>query len=411
MRALLAQPRTIKATAIRQMDHLSFIRALVCPSVIHKRRSGKSVDMGKLSIEKRWRIVHLKAERRSCASIAKKVRCSKKAVYFWLARYQETGDVADKQITGRPVALCTEARRRAIELLNDKEVGTAKAVARKLKAEGRCDRVLSDSTVLRCAKQQAVLDGDPICCLRGRPAQRLTDDTKKKRLAFAKKHQGATFRKWMFTDRVKFPFRYPGDKVQRVRWVRQSNKHEAGAFKADHPQVFNVYAGLTAYGVTKMHAVTGTTGLKTDFQTVKGTSSKNITIAEYKHVGSDTLLPEGKRLFGQKGQTSWFLQQDGDPTHKSIKPLVQEFSQTSGNQVTLIEDWPPHSPDLSPIENVWGWVDAEVQKKGCKTFAEFKQAVLDTFKSVPIGMCERLIDSVPKRLQRVQQRNGGKCGY
>lgn len=367
--------------------------------------------MGKLSVEKRWRIVHLKAAHRSCASIARKLRCSKKTVYFWLARYHETGDVEHKQITGRPVSLCTDARRRAIQLLRDQAVGTGKATARKLKAEGWCVRVLSVSTVLRCAKEQAVLDGDPICCLRGRPPQRLTEHTMKKRLAFAKKHQGTNFRAWMFTDRCKFPFRYPGDKVQRTRWVSESRKHEAGAYHADHPRVFNVYAGLTAYGVTKMHAVTGTSGMETDFHTVKGTSSRNITIEEYKHVGSETLLPEGKRLFGQKGKTSWVLQQDGDPAHPSIKPLVQEFSQTSGNQVTLIEDWPPHSPDLSPIENVWGWVDAEVQKQGCQTFEQFKQAVLDTFKSVPIEMCEHLIDSVPKRLQRVIKRNGGKCGY
>lgn len=348
---------------------------------------------------------------RNAATIAKLVRCSEKTVYFWIARYKDTGGVDTRRATGRETLLGTAARRRAVQLLQSDEVGGAKHVARKLKAEKLCDVVVSVSTLLRCAKQQAKLDGDPLVCLRGRPRQALTPDTKNKRLAFALANRNRNWRRVMITDRCKFPFRYPGSKVKPTRWTLKSKKSEARAFKATHPSVLNVYAGITAYGVTKMHAVTGTTGLKTDFKTVAGNSSRNITKHEYRHVGGGTLLPEGKRLFGQKGITSWDLQQDGDPTHTAIQPVIQEFNTSSGNTVTLVKDWPPHSPDLSPIENVWGWVDAQVAKKGCKTFQEFKEEIQKTFKNIPIDMCERLMDSIPKRLARVVETNGGHAGY
>ena len=367
--------------------------------------------MGHLSIGRRWHIVHLHSQHRDAATIAKLVRCSEKTVYFWIARYKDTGGVDTKMASGRDTVLDTDARRRAVELLTSKEVGGAKHVARRLKAEGLVDRVVAVSTVTRCAKQQALLDGDPLVCLRGRPRQALTHGTRNKRIAFAKANQNRNWRKVMITDRVKFAFRYPGVKVKQARWCLRSKKAEDAEFKASHPSVLNVYAGITAYGTTRMHPVTGTTGLKTDFKTVAGKSSRNITSDEYRHVGKDTLLAEGKRIFGQKGITEWTLQQDGDPTHKSIKPIIQEFNTCSGNTVTLLKDWPPHSPDLSPIENVWGWVDAQVAKKGCKTFEEWKQEILKTFNNIPIEMCENLIDSIPKRLERVLQTNGGHAGY
>lgn len=367
--------------------------------------------MGKLSIGQRWHIVHLKSVNRSAASIAKKVRCSKKTVYFWLARHKLTGGVDTKRVEGRPVELCTEARRRAVELLTSDEVGGAKFVARKLKAEKLARRVVSVSTLLRCAKQQARLDGDPLMCVRGRPTKQLTTNTKNKRLAFAHANHNRNWRNVMITDRCKFVFRHPGCKVKRARWTLKSRKSESGAYTPTHPSVLNVYAGITAYGVTRMHCVTGTTGLTTDYQNVAGDQSRNITKAEYSQVAAATLLPEGKRIFGQKGLTEWVLQQDGDPSHGAMQPVMRDFNLNSGNHVTLLKDWPPNSPDLSPIENVWGYVDAEVAEMGCKTFEEFKSAVMQTFKNIPIEMCEKLIDSIPRRMERVIQKNGGKCGY
>ena len=46
------------------------------------------------------------------------------------------------------------------------------------------------------------------------------------------------------------------------------------------------------------------------------------------------------------------LQQDNDPKHKcniAKKWLID-------NNIPELENWPPNSPDLNPIENCWTWV-------------------------------------------------------
>lgn len=39
--------------------------------------------------------------------------------------------------------------------------------------------------------------------------------------------------------------------------------------------------------------------------------------------------------------------------------------------VNLLPNWPPNSPYLNPMENVWSWVQSQVDAKVCKTFEDF----------------------------------------
>ena len=43
--------------------------------------------------------------------------------------------------------------------------------------------------------------------------------------------------------------------------------------------------------------------------------------------------------------------------------------------VELVQSWPSNSPGLSLIENLWSYVDLQVQAMGCNTFADFRAAV------------------------------------
>ena len=70
--------------------------------------------------------------------------------------------------------------------------------------------------------------------------------------------------------------------------------------------------------------------------------------------GPNGLLAAGKQLFEQQGQAAWCFQQDGATSHtvaqteagRATRALIEA-------QATLIEPWPPHSPDMSPIEKAW----------------------------------------------------------
>uniref|UniRef100_A0A8C2J7U8 Tc1-like transposase DDE domain-containing protein n=1 Tax=Cyprinus carpio TaxID=7962 RepID=A0A8C2J7U8_CYPCA len=63
-----------------------------------------------------------------------------------------------------------------------------------------------------------------------------------------------------------------------------------------------------------------------------------------------SLLTEGPRLCGN----DWVFQQDNAALHNAL--LTKDFFQE--NNVALL-DHPACSPDLNPIENIWGWMARE----------------------------------------------------
>ena len=126
---------------------------------------------------------------------------------------------------------------------------------------------------------------------------------------------------------------------------------------------------------------------------------------------AETLLPEGRRLFSTGGISCWKLQQDNDPAHKVAEQVVKDWNQKHSSAVSVLPNWPPNSPDLNLIENVWAWVQARVDEKGCKNFAEFKAQVLQQLAKVPKSMIDKLYKSMRGRLSSVIENEGGKIKY
>jgi hypothetical protein len=163
--------------------------------------------------------------------------------------------------------------------------------------------------------------------------------------------------------------------------------------------------------MTAGHVVAGTSQHKTPYKNKEGKPARNITQDEYPTVLKSTLLPEATRIFTTQGVGRFVFQQDNDPTHPVAIPTIAEWNSSHGSSIEVLSNWPPSSPDLSPIENVWGYVQAKVDALGCKTFKEFKQAVMDGFKTLPKSMLNNLFKSMPKRLANVIEGDGEKTGY
>ena len=90
---------------------------------------------------------------------------------------------------------------------------------------------------------------------------------------------------------------------------------------------------------------------------------------------------------------------------------VQEWFD-SHEDLSLIS-WPARSPDLNPIENVWGsmamsWkLSNEVSQAN---LIEHCQRTWEEMRARP-NFCRNLIESMPKRCLAVMEAEGGQISY
>ncbi|KAI2650953.1 Transposable element Tc1 transposase [Labeo rohita] len=68
-------------------------------------------------------------------------------------------------------------------------------------------------------------------------------------------------------------------------------------------------------------------------------------------------------------------------------------------------DWPANSPDMKPIENLWGIVKRKMRNKIPKNADELKATVKETWASIPPQQCHRLITSMPRQIEAVIKAN------
>ena len=375
-----------------------------------------------LSNEERWDIIH---EWKGCKNLSKvartlsstwKRRVSIKRVKYWVDVYKKHSSVVVRKPSGRPKVVSAAAARVAAKLLVDKEqFGTSQAVASELHKRGLTmgPKPVHKTTLIRAAKAQAKEDNDELEVFSGKPGKALREATIKQRLEFAKKHMGRNWANVMFTDRCKFAFRYPGTKVKHKVWVSKSQGGKASikCWQPNNPQRLNLYMGITKFGVTKIHKVTGSHGTKSTYKTKLGQPARNITAHEYADV-FDTLVKEGKRIFKGNFISKFIVQQDNDPTHAGVsaKKIATSNAVDPAFHVSGMA-WPPHSPDLSPIENVWGIVQRQVDALGCKNFKEFEQAVIKHLQNFSRDTLVKMYNGMQGRMKLVIKANGGRIKY
>ena len=116
---------------------------------------------------------------------------------------------------------------------------------------------------------------------------------------------------------------------------------------------------------------------------------------------------ESRDLFWPNGL--WHFQQDNDPKHTS--GIVSTYL----SEVLCIKDyilkWPPYSPDLNPIENLWADLKKRAEKHNATNVEELEKAVRQEWKETDKDLCEKLVASMPKRLAQLVEYEGGPTGY
>ena len=110
----------------------------------------------------------------------------------------------------------------------------------------------------------------------------------------------------------------------------------------------------------------------------------------------------------QKNMDNYIFQQDNAPPH-SAKSTIEWAKESN---ITILE-WPPCSPDCNPIENLWSIVSQAVYKDGRQysSIQELEVSIEAAWRSIPIETCQKLINSMNKRLVQVIEASGSHINY
>ena len=77
----------------------------------------------------------------------------------------------------------------------------------------------------------------------------------------------------------------------------------------------------------------------------------------------------------KKQRRHFIFQEDGDGSHGNASAENPAREMKDAMNLDYIDDWPPHSPDLNLIENVWRIIKSRVKKHKAKTAEELRAAI------------------------------------
>ncbi|KFX88556.1 hypothetical protein V490_07570 [Pseudogymnoascus sp. VKM F-3557] len=117
-----------------------------------------------------------------------------------------------------------------------------------------------------------------------------------------------------------------------------------------------------------------------------------------------------KEEFSKIHRKHYIIQEDNDGAHgtKTKNNPNAKWKQNSSIRFLL---WPPQSPDLSPIENVWRILKSRVRARNATSKDELHQFILEEWEKISQEEINTLILQMPDRLISCRQRKGFSTPY
>lgn len=212
--------------------------------------------------------------------------------------------------------------------------------------------------------------------------------TIKQRMSFAAGYADFDWTKVLWSDEMSIRCGPQGQTwVQRP--ISEAFNPEYCVEKEKHPPKVHVWGCMASAGVGRIHVFT-----------------ENMDGEMYRGILKEHLM-KSRDMFWPNGM--WHFQQDNDPKHTS------KIVSTYLADVLCIKDyiikWPPYSPDLNPIENLWADLKKRVEKHNATNVEELEEAVKLEWKETDKDLCEKLVASLPERIKQVVKHAGGPTGY
>jgi hypothetical protein len=125
---------------------------------------------------------------------------------------------------------------------------------------------------------------------------------------------------------------------------------------------------------------------------------------DYQGILGEYLLPE----ISASPNAKFVFQQDNAAIHTSRSTKLWLES----HQIRVLP-WPALSPDLNPIENLWGLLVRKIYSHGrqFRTISDLKTMIVNEWNSIPQELTDSLVTSMKDRMIKVIEAKGGSIEY
>jgi transposase len=310
---------------------------------------------------------------------AERLGTTRQSVSHWQHTFEETRDIKDALRSGRPTELKEEEK----EALVMASTADSHLTPRMLMFKVGLD--VSTRTIDRTLQEAGLF---------GRVAlkkRKFDEEEKRKRLSFAEGYKHWTKEQW---ERVLFAdeaiIQGEGGTKGGRQWVRRARgtvealKSENVHHHIAHPRQINIWACFSAAGL-------GYCYIYNDILNAK----------RFTNILNTHLLPSADLLFTETPRQQWYFLQDNAPTHTAR--ITKKWLHDHG--ITCI-DFPPYSPDLNPIENLWQNIENRVEQGESKTVDELQNVLAEEWSNTPTELLQKLAHSMSQRCRDVIEMNG-----
>lgn len=303
--------------------------------------------------------------------LAERFNINERTVYRFLNKWRANTPVEDIREPGRPPIVNSSNRTTLARLVAGDPLATSKELAAEI--EFQTGEACTSKTIRNTLHSMGYKSSIP------RVVPLLTDTMKEKRVVWARENQNRDWNCVLFTDETIIQLQ------ANVTRAWHKNRDRPNIARPKYPKKAMFWGGVSRNFKTELHLIDGT-----------------VTAASYITLLREKILPWIRRQ--RKGNL--IFQQDNAPAH-TARATTQFFAE---EKVDVL-DWPSNSPDLNPIENIWGILKRNVDKRRPQTLNDLISIAKEEWKKISLSTVKACIDSMPKRLNDAIQRKGEKTDY
>jgi len=308
---------------------------------------------------------------RSPREISRKTGISCSTVSYNIRKLKALGSLNHVGGNGRKRSITASAARTVGQLIRREKQTSAAEISVELRM--RRNLAVSVSTVRRHLRRK----GYKSCLPKKKPM--LTDQQRHRRLQWAMAHKDDDWRRTVFSDESSIQlFR------NTVRCWTKNPRIEIKRVPKNRTKIF-VWGAISSKGVIGLCLFRGI-----------------MDSARYIDILKKNLLPATGRIFGN----NWRFQHDNDPKHTAR--MTKRFLDET---VPMVIDWPANSPDLNPIENIWGLLKHRVEKRRPKSIDELERFFMDEWSMLDQKMINNFLKSMKSRCEGVIRNNGNHLDF